>query len=135
MAIANKMKINKDLIIEDTDVSLEKLSEITIEEFGDKYIKYSNGIMIQWGSVTGSAYNNTQVGQLYYTGYISLGYFPVSYIEKPYCICQNMDNRLAVLELMSTSSTIIGGVYLGNATNNGSLQSYNIVWLAIGKWK
>lgn len=92
------------------------------------YIKYSNGLLIQWGLNTSSFAGNRTT------------YLPVSFMNAEYIIIQsiyangvNIENAIYSSALISKSSSsfVAANRFWGNVFGYSTLP---INWFAIGKW-
>lgn len=104
-----------------------------IIESGDNYIKYKNGIMMQWGIVSTALECKTSSGAIYRTASAVTVNYPISFIN---------NNVTATI----TPRAAFNGVYIVDNTANYfnfyplstvQLASANryFNWIAIGKWK
>ncbi len=99
------------------------------------FVKYRNGVMEQWGTVTGthsSSTNNTfgsSAGTLYY--FYTTITFPQAFQDTTYNIIGTGTNNSEVAELFSLVTTTNVRV-LSMAAASGS--TANVKWRAIGKW-
>ena len=103
------------------------------------YIKYGDGTMICYKTVTGSTNINSSWGSGYYGGdsqSISLGSFPQTFIAKPSisisCERDGQNYWAGSIENISTSSA--GNMFLLRFSSGTSV-NYTINIIAIGKWK
>lgn len=111
----------------------------SVVESGTGYIKYLDGTMICYSSVSGSIAIQTSWGSLYKSSDIDLGSFPQTFISTPQVIISaqttsNIQYFVGVGESSPISTTKAGNVCLLRPTTSGSAQ-YVIDYIAIGKWK
>ena len=103
-----------------------------IIESGGNYIKYANGTLIQWGSLSVTVAVSTAMGSVYRTSSAQGDTFPVSFYYAPLVI--------------ATPHSAINSCYINTQTKTGftlypisytslSAASRDIYWLAIGRWK
>ena len=103
-----------------------------IVESGGNYIKYANGTLIQWGSLSVTVAVSTAMGSVYRTSAAQGDTFGVSFYYAPLVI--------------ATPHSAINSCYINTNTTTGftlypisytSLSAANreIYWLAIGRWK
>lgn len=98
------------------------------------YIKYYDGTMICYKSVTASVAMTNAWGSLY-EGSMALGSWPVNFIVTPNVQVTNASGTGAMIESYDTSPTTssAGTIYL--ARGNSSTSNVTVNVLAIGKWK
>ena len=85
----------------------------TIEEQGDEYIRYSNGIQICWGYVS--------------AGTTSTKNFPKSFLQKPsVSLTADTADTNSVVTAQATNQTL---------TVHNNFAYYGSYYIAIGKWK
>ena len=103
------------------------LSSQNLEQNG--YVKYSNGLLIQWGKKTsGGSYQGTI-------------YFPVSFYNSYYSLCIGpakgnvVDNSSWIANYTANkvgSFNYINTYSMGSSNNTSSAE---FSWFAIGRWK
>ena len=98
------------------------------------YIKYYDGTMICYKSVTASVAMTTAWGNLY-EGKMVLGNWPTNFISSPNVQITNASGAGAMIESYDTAPTTssAGAIYLARANSRTSDVTINV--LAIGKWK
>lgn len=103
-----------------------------VVESGNQYIKYANGTLIEWGSLTVTVAVSTAMGSVYRTSSAQGDTFPVSFYYAPLVI--------------ATPHSAINSCYINTNTTTGftlypisytSLTAANreVYWLAVGRWK
>ncbi len=95
------------------------------------YAKFNNGLLIQWGYVDYSSYNNTT-------------YFPTSFLNNQYSVqitSMVPSDALVSIQVVegskTTTSFISRSRYIGTDLGDAGLQTGNdpYCWIAIGRWK
>ena len=107
----------------------------TIEEQGDGYIRYSNGIQICWGSRSWQSNCTNPWGSLYETSVIDMSYAK-SFVEPPsVSISGNIGTSAAIIESANGSSTSLPPIWLCRATAEPTILTCTVRYMAIGRWK
>lgn len=120
------------------------LANNTIVEMGSNtngsYIKWDNGLMICYKTVSGSTNISTAWGSLYVSSDIAGGTMPQTFISTP-SITYSGNNSTGTQFMISSNSTGSGGSVsnFGNLClvrpNSRTGVPYEISFIAIGKWK
>lgn len=106
-----------------------------IVESGSNYIKYADGTMICYRSVSITATITTAWGSWYETAdKVNFGDFAVAFQGTPVVTIQPVGTACWVEALNSTSATNIGNAYLARPISSSSA-SYTFYVIAIGRWK
>lgn len=103
------------------------------------YIKYSDGTMICYKNVTGTANISSSWGSGYYGGdgaSISLGNFAQTFTSTPIInvTAERTDGNYWIGCIQNASSSSAGNIYLLRFSSNAS-NPYSLNIVAIGKWK
>ena len=115
-----------------------------------EYIKYSNGTLIQWGTIAKEGYlqpsnlYNTVQGIKWYRSEVVAVNFPKPFISSKYSLQLEVKNgasgaRVLIPRIGTKSTSLFNNQLIGleeftsNGTSYTNLDSVN--WLAIGKWK
>jgi hypothetical protein len=92
------------------------------------YVKYSNGLLMQWGYSSSSGRNKTI-------------YLPTSFYDTNYSVLVTMKrtvddttNYTGDVWTQNKSSFLMFGLYHSTDTNNGAFWG-GFNWFAIGRWK
>jgi len=92
------------------------------------YVKYSNGLLMQWGYSSSSGRNKTI-------------YLPISFYDTNYSVLVTMKrtvddttNYTGDVWTQNKSSFLMFGLYHSTDTNNGAFWG-GFNWFAIGRWK
>lgn len=110
----------------------------TIEEQGDGYIRYSNGIQICWGSVSWQSKCTNSWGSIYESNQPSSGVYAKSFIETPYVsACNTGPTGIygAMLESSGGSNTSTPNFYLCRGLARDTVMDWRVSYVAIGRWK
>ena len=136
------MKINKDILIEDTGITI---GDIIVEKGSNEngnYIKYSNGVMICWYTQTISgAYTSftENYGALYHSLQLPVWNYPIEFIDTPeYVNAALQSTGIGGATISNGNATkptkSKAGCWPWNATSWSGATCY-IKWIAIGYWK
>ena len=107
----------------------------TIEEQGDGYIRYSNGIQICWGSISIQSACANPWGSLFEANVMS-GSYAKSFVENPaVSVSGDIDGSSAIIESNIGSNTSTPNIYLCRATAMGGVLTCTARYIAIGRWK
>ena len=137
------LEVNGKIKADNNGTMMDLVSEINsiqaIDSSGTGYIKYQDGTMICYSSVSGSIAIQSSWGSLYKSSDIDLGSFPQTFISTPRVIISAQTTSIiqyfvGVGESSPISTTKAGNVCLIRPTTSGSAQ-YVIDYIAIGKWK
>lgn len=105
----------------------------SIAEAGDNYIKYENGTLIQWGSVSINS-SMTAWGSLYYCEVPGQD-FSIRYIELPYLYLSSGSSGMASWPYHASPITFGNTGAIGVLRPvAGNISKNYVNWLAIGKW-
>lgn len=116
--------------------SQEYLNNSIVEKSGDRtngYIKYGNGIMIQWSTIEGTQGTLSSWGSLYYQD-ISMGNWNTAFTSLYNVEISNMTNQFWC-SLNGVSTTSKGNARIVRPDTGFSGASYIIQILAVGTWK
>lgn len=117
-------------------------SDITIVESGSNangtYVKYSDGRMECYKTVTGTAQITEQYyGYFYHTPdgkYFNLGDYAMPFIERPICsITFRGGNPQWICAIQNQSATHAGDLHILSVTSKTAGAYYDVI--AIGRWK
>jgi len=107
-----------------------------IESGGDdtngRYIKYSDGTMLQWRTLTITPAYQTISGNIwnfYYNGSAPLLYFPVAFVGSSPAISSSIDNGAGVVQNLST------GGFNAQAFTYDNPTTIPYRYIAIGRWR
>ena len=105
---------------------------IAVEEQGDGYIRYSNGIQICWGkiSVTSSSKN---WGVLYEANSVTENY-PKSFVSPPVVTAGSIGEGYCMIEAADGTNTRTPKLYAVKPSAFTDL-SFTVCYTAIGRWK
>lgn len=107
----------------------------TIEEQGNGYIRYSNGLQICWGSISQQSACSTAWGSLYETSGMGESYTK-SFVEIPSVSASgNVGSSSAMVDFVIGSKTATPTFYLCRATQITSVADCTVRYIAIGRWK
>lgn len=107
----------------------------TIEEQGEGYIRYSNGLQICWGSSSWQSACSQQWGSLYETSPISMSYAK-SFVGYPsVSISGGIGTSAAIIESNLGSSTSTPSIWLCRGTSVSTVATCTARYIAIGRWK
>jgi len=107
----------------------------TIEEQGDGYIRYSNGIQICWGSINRQSACKNVWGSMFESDAISESYAK-SFVENPaVSISGNVGSFAVIIESNNGSNTSTPVIYLCRATAVSEVLTSTARYIAIGHWK
>ena len=104
------------------------------------YVKYIDGTMIVWNTVTGTANITTAWGSLYKSADIGAPYFPATFTSTPTMLYSPQDGGSSQFFIVgqsggnSGSTSRFGNFALVSPVSSSNL-SYIIHLIAIGKWK
>ena len=107
-----------------------KAVQITGENLGQNgYVKYLNGLLIQWGK--GGGYTT------YHTYYLPMSFLDINY---SFSICAEYKNLSESVILSpyvnnKTRTTFVSGITATNISNGVLPSNWNFFWIAIGRWK
>ena len=105
----------------------------TIEEQGDGYIRYSNGIQICWGKMSFTS-NSNSWGILYESEHAASENYPKSFISPPVVTAGSSGHVYCLVESAEGTTTGTPDFFAARPlafTNN----SFTIDYIAIGYWK
>ena len=108
----------------------------TIEEQGNGYIRYSNGLQICWGSISWQSDCSRTWGSLYETSSIS-GSYAKSFVNTPsVSVLGTIENNSGIVECASVGTqTQLPTIYLCRATPVNTVATCVFNYVAIGHWK
>ena len=107
----------------------------TIEEQGDGYIRYSNGIQICWGSISQQSDCITPWGSLFESEVMN-GSYAKSFVENPaVSISGNIGGSAAIIESSAGGITVTPNIYLCRAVARNEVVTCTARYIAIGRWK
>ena len=108
----------------------------TIEEQGEEYIRYSNGIQICWGTINWQSACSTPWGDLYETDAIE-GSYAKSFVEIPAVsvVSHGIGDSSGIIDSKGGSTTSTPLIWLCRATSINEVKTCTIRYIAIGKWK
>lgn len=123
---ANDTPIN---LLQDTDM------EYGSNERGN-YIKYSNGVLIQWGNILKTISIKNQYGSMYYDDNYGIE-FPLNFINRNYSVSVTSSNSSSVIFVYSCSNYTIDRVSFNliSPLTVENLSEFYFDWFAIGRWK
>lgn len=147
-SIADENKVKADDMNEIKSVVNDNYTELSargyIEESGSteygSYIKYSDGTMICYKTLSGTTDVTTAWGTLYTSADLAIGWFPVNFISRPTILfspqTQSGTQYMIVGNGGGNSGDLsrFGNVALVRPTSRTGVQ-YIIDAMAIGKWK
>ena len=103
----------------------------SVNAYADNYIKYTNGLLIQWGSTTHGAHSSAE-------SKITL---PVKYIDTAYRVlltgtrnCHKLKCLSATDSAGNTSKTT-NTFYIYSVYDGTPYYEHDIYWVTIGQWK
>ena len=107
----------------------------TIEEQGDGYIRYSNGIQICWGSISWQSDCITPWGSLFESEVMN-GSYAKSFVENPaVSISGDIGGSAAIVESNAGGITVTPNIYLCRGTARNEVVTCTASYIAIGRWK
>ena len=106
----------------------------TIEEQGNGYIRYTNGIQICWGSVNWQTKISNLWGVIYESDPAS-GAYARSFIETPCVSACNIGLPFAIIESSGGTNTGTPKFYLCRGTSVDAINNCIVDYIAIGRWK
>lgn len=107
----------------------------TIEEQGNGYIRYSNGIQICWGNINWQSACSTAWGLLYETSSASESYAK-SFVGVPSVSASGaIGDSSAMIDSNSGNTTTTPTFFLCRATNSSTISTCTVYYMAIGRWK
>lgn len=108
---------------------LDKINEFG-SEIGTNYIKYANGLLIQWGSATHGAYMTVRKDVT-----LPLAYKDTSYevLISPARNCNVVKNYWVADEAGNTRKTTKGFSFSSQLESNSSVHERDFYWTTIGK--
>lgn len=107
----------------------------TIEEQGNGYIRYTNGIQICWGSLSWQSACSASWGALYETSAVS-GSYAKSFVGIPSVSALGyVGTFTAFVEANAGSGTSTPTFYLCRGTTRNDVTECSIRYMAIGCWK
>ena len=135
--VVGSIKLDDKTIDTDANGNMTFNSHIvdTIEEQGDGYIRYSNGIQICWGSISIQSACANSWGSLFEANVMS-GSYAKSFAENPaVSISGDIGGSTAIIESNNGSNTSTPNIYLCRATAMGEVTTCTARYIAIGRWK
>ena len=131
---ANNIQLNENVEIGSSGFSLNDVIIDSGTNNNGTYIKYGNGIMICYKSISASITNWTSWSGLY-EGTISGGSFAQTFISQPTVIVSNVGAGGALYESMDPEPTTTGyGTLYFARPNQPASTTVNISVVAIGRW-
>lgn len=123
---ANDTPIN---LLQDTDM------EYGSNEHGN-YIKYSNGVLIQWGNILKTISIKNRYGSMYYDDDYGIT-LPLNFLDIRYTVTVTPSNKSGAVIVYSCSNYHIGkfNFNLMSPAQLNSLSEFYFDWFAIGRWK
>ena len=107
----------------------------TIEEQGNGYIRYSNGLQICWGAINWQSACKAAWGSLYETSSIRESYAK-SFAEIPsFSASGEIGTFSAIMESVGGNQASTPYIYLIRATAVNSVMTCTARYIAIGRWK
>lgn len=108
----------------------------TIEEQGDGYIRYSNGLQICWGIITWQSNCSNSWGSLYETSQVS-GSYAKSFAAIPSISAASLGvgELTGIIEARGGTKTSTPYFYLCRAAGTNTVKSCAVSYIAIGRWK
>lgn len=107
----------------------------TIEEQGDGYIRYSNGIQICWGIITWQSACSNPWGSLYETERKN-GSYVKSFAEIPSVSALGViGDSSSIMESKYGSTTTTPSFWLCRMTTVDDVKTCTVRYIAIGRWK
>ena len=107
----------------------------TIEDQGEGYIRYSNGLQICWGSISIQSPCSSPWGSLFESNAMT-GSYAKSFVENPaVSISGNVGNYSAIIESGIGSNTSTPLIYLCRASAIAEVIACTARYIAIGRWK
>ena len=108
----------------------------TIEDQGNGYIRYSNGLQICWGTITWQSDCSRSWGSLYETSRIN-GSYAKSFVNTPsVSVLGSIEANSGIVECSSVGTkTLTPTIYLCRATPVNNVATCVINYVAIGHWK
>ena len=108
----------------------------TIEEQGEGYIRYSNGIQICWGSISIQSACSSPWGSLFETNVMMVGSYTRSFVENPaVSISGSIGVFAAIIETIGGNTTTTPQIWLCRATATNDTVTCIAHYIAIGCWK
>lgn len=113
------------------------LSSVIFPSSSSRCIKFIDGHMIQWMSVSVSTTVTQAWGGMYYSSSKkSFGNWDVAFSSDPYAIVQNYGGGTGmVIQLESTTKTSIGSAYIYSAGQYTSSTVFRFTVIGFGRWK
>lgn len=106
-----------------------------IEEQGNGYIRYSNGLQICWGSISWQSSCSTAWGSLYETSSASESYAK-SFVGAPSVSASGVIGKSsAMIDSSIGDTTTTPMFYLCRATASSTISTCTVCYMAIGRWK
>ena len=107
----------------------------TIEEQGNGYIRYSNGLQICWGTITWQSACSTAWGSLYETDACYESYAK-SFVGTPSVSASgSIGDSSAMVDFAVASNTVTPAFYLCRGTSRTEVKDCVVRYIAIGRWK
>ena len=107
----------------------------TIEEQGNGYIRYSNGLQICWGSIEWRSACSTAWGSLYETDACYESYAK-SFVGTPSVSASgSIGDSSAMVEFSVADNTVTPAFYLCRGTSRTEVKDCVVRYIAIGRWK
>ena len=107
----------------------------TIEELGEGYIRYSNGIQICWGSISIQSACSSPWGSLFESNIMGESYAR-SFVENPaVSILGDIGGSAAIPETSAGNTTTTPLIWLCRAVAKNDVVTCTARYIAIGKWK
>ena len=134
--VVNSINLDGKTIDTDANGNMTYDSHIvdTIEEQGNGYIRYTNGIQICWGSVNWQTKISTLWGVIYESVPAS-GAYARSFIETPRVSACNTGFPFAIIESSGGTNTGTPSFYLCRGTPVDAINNCIVDYIAIGRWK
>lgn len=120
-----------------TPISL--LQDVDIEHGSNErghYIKYLNGVLIQWGSIPKIISIKNKYGDMFYDDNYGIE-FPLSFIDKNYSVSvtsSNSSNAIFVYSCNNYTTDRVSFNLMSPLVVEG-LNNFYFNWFAIGRWK
>ena len=108
-----------------------------VQQIGPNFIKFTNGVMFEWGKVVIAHTCTKAWGNFYETsGKVSFGNFPEPFISgcTPVTILRCFTANVSFTETIESSNTEIANTWIYRP-KSGSDLSTNFVYFSIGRWK
>ena len=110
---------------------------VMTNESGSYYCKMPDGTLICWGggAYTPDSSTGTAWGNLYYYA-VSVGIpFPIEFISDPQVVVSRRGGKEGMVSWATWNTQKITTIDIASGASSITSGTFNIAWIAIGRWK